>query len=64
MIEMCKEILQKVSFDKMLFKKELFKSINWVKKDERMALKIWCLATFGHVYKDVIFEAFDSAKLV
>lgn len=64
MFEMSKEILQKVSFDRTLFKKELMKSISWIKKDELTALKIWCLATFGHVYKDVIFEAFDSMKLV
>jgi hypothetical protein len=63
MFEMCKEILQKVSFDKSLFRKELYKSIGWIKKDEILALKVWCLSTFGHVYKEVIFEAFDTMKV-
>ena len=64
MFEMCKEILEKVSFDKSLFRKELNKSIRWIKKDELLALKVWCLSSFGHLYKDVISEAFDSMPMV
>lgn len=60
MLEMSKQILQKVSFDRKLFKKELLKSINWIKPSERVQLKIWCLATFGATYRDVILEVFES----
>ena len=60
MLELSKSVLQSVSFDKLLFRKELFKAINWVRQDERVILKLWCLASFGHVYHDVIAEAFDK----
>jgi hypothetical protein len=61
MLELSKKILQKVSFDRHLFKKELKKSVNWVKPNERVLLKAWCLATFGATYKDVILEVFESS---
>lgn len=58
MFEYSKEILTKVSFDKNLFSKELQKAITWLKKDERKMLMMWCLATFGNKYSDVIMQAF------
>lgn len=60
MFEYSKEILTKVSFDKSLFSKELQKAITWLKKDERKMLMVWCLATFGHRYSDVIAAAFRT----
>ena len=57
---MSKKILERVSFDRALFKKELMKSLNWLKPDEKLLLKVWCLSTFGHMYKDVILEVFRS----
>jgi len=60
MLELSKQILQKVSFDRKLFKKELLKSIRWIKPSERVQLKMWCLATFGVAYKDLILEVFES----
>ena len=58
MLEFCKEILLKVSFDKLLFTKELHKAVKWCKKDENMSLKAWCLLMFGSQYEDEILEAF------
>jgi hypothetical protein len=58
MFEYSKQILTKVSFDKKLFYKELTKAISWLKKDERKMLMVWCLATFGNKYGDVISQAF------
>jgi len=58
MFEMSKKILEKVSFDRALFYKELVKTLRWLKPDEKMLLKVWCLANFGHIYKDVIVDAF------
>ncbi len=63
MLELSKQILQKVSFDRILFKKELKKAYNWVKPSERVALKAWCLITFGVIYKDLILEVFESTKI-
>ncbi len=58
MFEMSKKILEKVSFDRALFYKELVKTLRWLKPDEKTLLKVWCLANFGHIYKDVIVDAF------
>lgn len=60
MLELSKSVLLSVSFDKPLFKKELLKAIRWVRHEERTTLKLWCMASFGHVYHDVIAEAFDK----
>ena len=60
MFELSKRILEKVSFDKNLFRKELGKAIKWVKPDEKIVLKVWCLATFGHQYQEEIMEVFNT----
>lgn len=60
MLELSKKVLDKVSFDRLLFRKELRKAINWVTKEERLALQAWCLVTYGHMYKDVIIESFNQ----
>ena len=60
MFELSKKILEKVSFDKTLFRKELTKAVKWLKPDEKMMLMVWCLATFGNQYKDVIKEVFKN----
>lgn len=61
MLEFSKNILLKVSFDRNLFKKELIKALRWVKPDEALVLKAWCLTTFGHIYGDMIRDAFRLA---
>ncbi len=63
MLELSKQILQKVSFDRKLFAKELRKSLRWIQPQERTQLKAWCLTTFGVVYHDVILEVFENANL-
>jgi hypothetical protein len=60
MMEFSKQVLQKVSFDQRLFKKELIKARRWVGQHDQLVLKAWCLATFGHMYKDVIIEVFQT----
>lgn len=59
-MEFSKQVLHKVSFDPRLFKKELIKARKWVGQSDQLVLKAWCLATFGHVYKDVILEVFQN----
>jgi hypothetical protein len=58
MLERSQQVLQKVSFDPRLFHKELVKAARWVGDRDQLLLKAWCLATFGHMYKDVIMEVF------
>jgi hypothetical protein len=60
MLEMSKTILQRVSFDPNLFQKELTKALKWLRYDEKLLLKVWCLSTFGHVYKELILDAFRT----
>lgn len=60
MLELSKKILQKVSFDATLFRKELTKAIRWIQPDETLVLKAWCLATFGHLYSEIINETFEG----
>ena len=58
MLEFCKQILLKVSFDRKLFKRELTKMISMLKHEEVMLLQVWCLATFGVQYQDIFKEVF------
>ncbi|MGY6562325.1 MAG: hypothetical protein ACXITV_09480 [Luteibaculaceae bacterium] len=60
MLEMSKKILMSVSFDRSLFRKELAKSIRWIKREERLLLKAWCVVMFGNQYSDVIQEVFSA----
>lgn len=60
MYEMTKLVLYRVSFDRTLFQKELNKAVKWLKPDEKLLLKVWCLSTFGHMYKDVVMDVFRT----
>ena len=60
MMELSQQVLQKVSFDSRLFKKELMKARRWLGQHDQLVLKAWCLATFGHTYKDVIMDVFQT----
>ena len=59
MLKYTKTVLQKVSFNKDLFNKELRKSLKWLKRDEVVILKTWCIINFGYIYSDVITEVFS-----
>lgn len=59
MLEMQKIVLEKVSFDQSLFRKELLKSLKWLKKEEALLLKAWCLATFAGSYDEIVREVFE-----
>ena len=47
MLEYVKTILKKVSFDQILFEKELVKAIRTLLLDELKELKKWCYEQFG-----------------
>ena len=57
-LEFVKDVLSKVSFDRVLFKKELKKAIQWLKEPDLSRLKQWCLATFASQYEAEIKESF------
>ena len=60
MLEMTKYVLKKVSFDKVLFRKELIKATKWLKKDDLLLLQAWCLVTFAGKYEEMIIEVFTN----
>lgn len=61
MLEYIKTILQKVSFDKALFEKELAKAIQMLVPDEVKQLKRWCYAQFGKLYRGVLNRCFSRS---
>jgi hypothetical protein len=58
MLELCKKVLLKVSFDRLLFRKELSKAIRWVSQEELIQLKSWCMEQFGPRYRELILLSF------
>lgn len=63
MLELCKQILEKVSFDKYLFQKELRKSIKWIQSEEMNKFKLWVFKRFGNLYPDVVENAFVTVRV-
>ena len=59
MLQYAETILEKVSFNRELFRNELEKSVKWLQNDEIRALKTWCILNFGGVYMDVINDVFN-----
>lgn len=60
MLELAKKILQSVSFDPYLFKKELLKAIGRLENMEEIKkLKEWCMINFGTNYPMILQEAFS-----
>jgi hypothetical protein len=59
MLQYAETVLEKVSFNRELFRNELEKSIKWLQNDEVRALKSWCILHFGALYMDVINDVFS-----
>ncbi|HLO91672.1 MAG TPA: hypothetical protein VK172_10955 [Lentimicrobium sp.] len=60
MLEYSKTVLEKVSFNRDLFRKELEKSKRMLREDEFELLQTWCRMSFTEKYPDIIGEVFDS----
>ena len=58
MLEYVKTILVKVSFDKMLFEKELRKAFKVLVKEEIEQLKQWCYDQFSGMYLIILNRVF------
>ncbi len=61
MLDYFKTILKKVSFDTMLFEKELKKAIKSLIDTEINELRKWCYKHFGHVHGPVLERCFVTA---
>lgn len=62
MLEYVKLILEKVSFDKKLFEKELKKGLLQLVPEEVKQLKEWCYTKFGSIYKTILNKIFNRPQ--
>ncbi|MCU0354720.1 MAG: hypothetical protein MUD08_13430 [Cytophagales bacterium] len=62
MLEYAKTILEKVSFDRRLFEKELSKALINLVKEEVQVLRAWCYEKFGQVYAVVLDRCFSRLQ--
>lgn len=61
MLNYVKTVLTKVSFDALLFEKELRKAIKVLIADEINELKNWCYARFGSEHGAILNKCFVTA---
>ncbi len=60
MLEYCKIVLNGVHEDKKLFRKELIKSIAWLKAEEQNEFISWVKNNFQDQHADVIDEILNT----
>ena len=60
MLEYVKTILTKVSFDTVLFEKELRKGLQMLIRDEVRELRSWCFDRFQDQHQQVLQRCFAS----
>jgi hypothetical protein len=64
MLELTKKILLNVSFDPKLFRKELIKSLRWIKEGEDLnSFKTWCINEFKTVHPFILNEVFFGLSI-
>ncbi len=59
MLDHQKLILQQLSYDKELFRKEIVKSFKWLKSYEIISLHRWLKENYYRTHRDVIQEVFE-----
>jgi uncharacterized protein with von Willebrand factor type A (vWA) domain len=62
MLEYIKMILEKVSFDRSLFEKELSKGIKQLLPTEVPKLKEWCYDRYGTLYRTILNRIFTRPQ--
>lgn len=62
MIEYVKTILQKVSFSKYLFERELRKGLSLILPIEFEEFKNWCYETFGKIHQFILNRYFQPVS--
>lgn len=64
MLELTKKVLKKVSFDALLFQKELNKALKWITDAEEIRkFREWCIIEFGATYPGILNKAFSTKKV-
>lgn len=64
MLDYVKMILEKVSFDKELFEKELTKGISQLVPQEVKQLRDWCYTRFGNMYRNILNKIFSRPQFI
>ncbi|MGD2033797.1 MAG: hypothetical protein PVF73_02000 [Bacteroidales bacterium] len=59
MLDHQKIILEQLSHDKEMFRKEIVKSFKWLKSYEIIMLRSWLKAKYGETHADIIREVFE-----
>ncbi|HBH47327.1 MAG TPA: hypothetical protein DDX98_01725 [Bacteroidales bacterium] len=59
MLEHQKSVLEKVSGDKELFRKEVIKSFRWLKSYEIIQLHFWLKKNYGQTHREIIEDIFQ-----
>lgn len=63
MLEYVKLILEKMSFDQLLFEKELKKGLRMLPKNEMRELQEWCLKHHAALYEATLTRILGTPKL-
>ena len=63
MLDYVKMILLKVSFNKVLFEKELRKALKMLVPAEVPDFRSWCYQQFARIYRKVLKRVFGSFEL-
>jgi hypothetical protein len=63
MLEYAKTILEKVSFDRRLFEKELRKALVNLIREEVQVLRAWCYEKYGQVYAAILDQCFTRLQM-
>ena len=64
MLELCKNVLSRVCFDRKMFGRELAKSVRYLKGEELKLLHQWCLKQFSRRYRALIDHTFLQVGVV
>ncbi len=56
MLDYVKTILQKVSFSRVIFERELKKGLYLLLPEERLEFKAWCYQNFGHLHQAILLR--------
>ena len=59
MLEHQKALLEQLSYDKALFRKEIIKSFRWLKSYEIIRLYEWLQRKYGNTHGEVIQDVFE-----
>ncbi len=64
MLDFCKTVLTRVSFDRRLFAKELKKSFKWLSREDAETLRQWAMVQYHHKYAQLIASSFAAAQIM